>query len=211
VQEILPDGRLMISAPQGAHELLVPLMPGEEITFSYHSGGGQYAFQAKVNERSYREGTLYYVLVFASLITKSNRRNYVRVELSIPFGVRTLANNVDSDPTVVLNTIEKLKATNPMLMNSAPLYETTTLDLSGGGVAFASNTPMPPGTLILCEMIIDGQPFHTESLVTFMKEDKMMNPRYKISAQFMVIDVRQRKKLIKFLMDEEIRIRRLSR
>jgi c-di-GMP-binding flagellar brake protein YcgR len=211
VQEIKPDGRLIISAPQGAYELVVPLMPGEDIELSYNSGGGQYRFTARVNERINQNNTRYYAIKFSSLITKSQRRSYVRVELSIPFGVRTLATDVERHPNAVRETLQKIKNTNPGLLNTAPLYQTTTIDLSGGGVAFASTAPIMPGTLILCEMVLGGQPFHAESLVTFMRDDPMTSPRYKISAQFMEIDVRQRKKLIKFLMDEEIRIRRLTR
>jgi c-di-GMP-binding flagellar brake protein YcgR len=211
VQEIFNNGRLLISSPQGAHELSVPLLPGETIELTYNSGGGQYTFKAKVNGRVHRDGVLYYVIVFASMIRKSQRRSYARVELSIPFGVRTLASGAGANPSDASEILQKIRDANPSLAETAPLYETTTIDLSGGGVAFASSTPLPPGTLILCEMIIDGQPFHIESLVTFMREDPARDPKYKISAQFMEIDVKQRKKLIKYLMDQEIRILRLTR
>jgi len=195
VQEIKPDGRLIISAPQGVHEASVPLMPGEVIQLSYYSGGGQYTFSAKVNERIYEDGVLYYAVRFASLITKSQRRGYVRVDLTIPLSIRTLTDSAG---------VSLPKHAMP------PVYETTTIDLSGGGVAFASSAPMEPGTRVLCEMVIGGKPFREESVVTFMTDEPTKKPRYKICTQFTAIGVPQRKILIKYLMEEEIRIRRMT-
>jgi c-di-GMP-binding flagellar brake protein YcgR len=210
VQEILPDGRMLISSPQGVGELSIPLMPEEAIELTYHSGGGQYQFKAKVSERIYRDGMLYYTIRFASLIAKSQRRSYVRVDLTIPVGIRILAEQAGSSPAEVLNLIHKLRDRNPSPLNTAPVIKTTTADLSGGGIAFNAAEGIAPGTLILCELSIDGQAFQAEALVTFVKDDPDKRPRFRISAQFIDLDVRQRKRLVKYLMDEEIRIRKMS-
>ena len=202
VRDVYPDGRLLIQAP-GSNGRAVELTPGDTVELTYNDVAGQISFAAQVGERLHLDDEECYVMAYASLITKSQRRGFARVDKILPIGVRVLGTQTgDGGAITIARLIENL-AQDSSPVSSAPLYQTVTLDLSGGGVAFASKIPFAPNILVQCEMTIGGKPFRAEGLVTYVDEDAARDPRFKISVQFAEMDARQQRRIIRYLMDAE--------
>jgi c-di-GMP-binding flagellar brake protein YcgR len=208
VRDILPDGRVVISIPSvDGHA--VPLTPGETVEMSYHSGGGLSSFTARVEERIPYDDMECYTITYASLITKSQRRGFVRAEMAVPVSIRVIGADTGARESVTIESlIENLAQIGASPAGTVPPYQTTTLDLSAGGIAFSSRIPFAPNILVQCEMAIGGLPFRADGLVTYVDEDAKREPRYKVSVQFAEMDARQQRRIIRYLIDEEQRVRR---
>jgi c-di-GMP-binding flagellar brake protein YcgR len=202
VRDILPDGRLVISPPQRSGAA-VELTPGETVGLTYNSGGGQSSFSARVAERIPFDDVICYGIEYTSLVTKSQRRGFTRIELSIPVGICVLgADTGGGEPISLEALIGSLAQAGASPDSRAPRYQTTTVDLSGGGIAFASKIPYARNILVQCEMTIGEKPFRAEGLVTHVDEDAARDPRYKVCVQFAEMDARQQRRLIRYLMEE---------
>ncbi|MDR3208176.1 MAG: PilZ domain-containing protein [Oscillospiraceae bacterium] len=212
VQEITPRGRLVVSMPM-YRSMIVPLQEGEMIQLSYYRTGGMFSFTAQITQR-YRDGALDLMeLEFNSPISKYQRRDYVRLDTVIPVSVRLIALPERLEVGSPEETLRMLcdrryvGAPRPLIEGEA-VYPCYTVDLSGGGVRFASNEKFNADALVECtlrleessEVTVDGQ-------VVRVDEQISRAPAYRVSAKFVGIDERTRRKIIKYIYEQEVRQR----
>lgn len=85
------------------------------------------------------------------------------------------------------------------------------VDISAGGIRFSSNTPFEKGEYILAEFTLESEQHHDFSLVCRIiesfKNDKA-DGKYVNRAQFLFEKLSDREKIVKYVFDEERRIRK---
>ena len=83
-------------------------------------------------------------------------------------------------------------------------------DISGGGVRFTGDTPLEPGQFVLLTFRLVNENtdecfYLVSQIVAIQKED---SDRYSCRAKFIFKDLKDREKIVRFVFEEERRIRR---
>ncbi len=215
VQEITEDGHLIISAPM-YRSMVVPLLEGELLHVVYYRKAGMFSFVAQLIRR-YREGEADLVeLALKSPISKYQRRDFVRLDTVIPLSVRLIARpqhvvarSVDEILRMIYD--QRYVGVPRPLGEGEEIYSGYTIDISGGGVRFASRESFETGALVECtlhlsesnEVTVDGQ---------IVRQDSEGNAgqEFRASIQFVNIEERIRRKIIKHIFDQQAKDHLLS-
>lgn len=83
-------------------------------------------------------------------------------------------------------------------------------DISGGGVRFTGDTPLEPGQFVLLTFRLVNENtdecfYLVSQIVAIQKED---SDRYSCRAKFIFKDLKDREKIVRFVFEEERKIRR---
>ncbi|MGB9792047.1 MAG: flagellar brake protein [Thermacetogeniaceae bacterium] len=186
VEEILPDA-IVLAAPL-KRGVVVPLRVGDTIKVNFYGKTGGYSFTTKVTATSYKKIPLIAVEK-PQEFTKIQRRSYIRVPARIP--VRFTLLDDQKQPTDLNSSSE-------------------TIDISGGGVALLSSTPIPCGSYLEMELDVPrkgtirvlGKVARTEEKKTEYGKTTLLG------ISFVEIDESDRDKIIQYVFEIQREMRR---
>ena len=105
-----------------------------------------------------------------------------------------------------------VEANQVMLVPGLPLKRSLIVDISGGGIRFISDHMYEEGCMVYCtyQLILDGVPkdYDIVGKVLFVKELANRPGEYEHRVQYVNLDNDTREEIIRFIFEEERRIRR---
>lgn len=179
--EDMRESAIVLAMPLDEKRMPVVISPGSQLTCKAFDGRCYYRFGATYKELIH-ENIQLWVVTRPIDVQKIQYRDYVRVKTTQPLVVR---------PVLEDGTLE-------------PMVFTSTLDLSGGGVCFAMDRPLPVGSKATVEM--DNIP--GVGLLQLMcrvarciEVDVKGTKVYQTGVEFLNINRTVQNKLIKFIFD----------
>jgi len=163
------------------------LLPGTQIRVNYYDSQAVYTFEAEVISQS--SGLKPTVTVSRPIsIRRTQRRNFVRLDSKLPVSF------------VVIND-ELVEAGNPQ--------RGTTLDISGGGIRFETSEHLPEGTVLdlNIELSGTGKVSALGKVVRAVASGNKGKNTYVIGVQFMIIEEKERDKIIRYIFDKQRELR----
>lgn len=204
VSEFISDQEMEILMPmQGGRMVL--LQTGAECQFVFYTRRGLYSCDVIVRER-YRKDNLYLLRVLLKKQpARFQRREFFRIAVVTDMQFLEITEDV-----ATLKTTEQLfvEIQDPKYMDHK--HKAMICDISGGGVRFTTDAPLDAGQFaVLVFRLVNkntDECFHLVSQI--VEATKEGNDRYSCRAKFIFKDLRDREKIVRFVFEEERRIRR---
>ncbi len=204
VSEFISGQEMEILMPmQGGKMVLLQI--GAECQFVFYTRRGLYSCDVVVRER-YRKDNLYLLRVLLKKQpTRFQRREFFRIAFVTEMQLLEITEEV-----AALKTTEQLFMESQDVKYIDQKKKAMLRDISGGGVKFTGETQLEPGQFVLLTFRLVNENtdecFHLVSqIVATQKEDA---DRYSCRAKFIFKDLRDREKIVRFVFEEERRIRR---
>ncbi len=201
VYDVLSDDRLEVIMPMEKTKLILLPIDGE-YDLCFYTAQGLYQCFARIIDR-YKSNNVY-VLVFelTSNLRKHQRRDYYRFSCVLDMKTRELKQEE----------VQAIEAHHAMLVPGLPLRRSLIVDISGGGIRFISDHPYEQGSLVYCtyQLINDGiaKDYETVGKVLSVREVANRPGEYEHRVQYVDLNNDVREEIIKFIFDEERRLRR---
>jgi c-di-GMP-binding flagellar brake protein YcgR len=180
--EDLDGGKICIAWPT-ENGLRVSVRAGEEVFLSFTREDAAYGLRAKV-EKTVSEPVPVVVVEPIGSVTRTQRREFVRVRTSIPVEMIGVP-DPSQETTVVL------------------LIKTRTLDLSGGGFAVSYKDAVPAGTIFETRFSLPGTPdeFHPRAKLVRCerREDAQGNRIRRLGLMFLDMPESTRSRIVRFV------------
>ncbi|MBE5884173.1 MAG: flagellar brake protein [Lachnospiraceae bacterium] len=201
VYEILSDDTLEIMMPIEQNKLIL-LPVDSEYDVIVYGQSGLYQCAARIIDR-YKSSNVYIlVLELTSNLRKYQRREYYRFSCALEMGARNLMEeeiqHIDSKATLELQ---------PGL----PLKRSVIVDISGGGLRFMSEQRYEPESLICCSFYLQkgGQQKKYEVVGRILAARNLDNKpgTYEHRVQFYNMNAETREDIIKYIFEEERKLR----
>lgn len=215
VVDIIDDTTLVISMPMDK-TVTVPLSSNEKVELFFYAQSSILSASANVLERYY-EGKIPVVkLKFSSPLEKFQRRQFYRIECYIPFRYHVVS---EEEMKKVLEFRGNDRTSNQKFYDYLQTFvdETTEwkdgviLDLSGGGMRFVTDVELQKQSpLLLTVDITVGQETMSLNLMLIIisvEGKREVKGKYEVRARFYKIKDTFRDTIVKFVFDEERRIR----
>lgn len=204
VCEFVSDHEMEILMPmQGSRMVLLQI--GAECQFVFYTRRGLYSCDAIVRER-YRKDNLYLLRILLRTEPKRfQRRAFFRIDFVTEMQLLEITEEV-----AALKTTEMLFVESQDIKYIDHKKKAMICDISGGGVRFTVDTPLEPGQFVLLTFRLVNENtdecfYLVSQIVATQKED---TDRYSCRAKFIFKDLKDREKIVRFVFEEERRIRR---
>lgn len=202
VYEILSEDTLEIMMPMEKTKLIL-LPVDEEYDVIFYSKTGLFQCFARVIDRYKRSNVYILLLELVSNLRKYQRREYYRFSCALEMSARTLEEEE-------IQTIESNNALE--LQPGLPLKRSVIVDISGGGLRFMSNQRYEPESLIYCtyNLLKGGQRKKYEVVGKVLSARQLENKPgvYEHRVQYYNLDEDTREEIIKFIFEEERKLRK---
>lgn len=200
------DSHMRVAMPikQGR---VVPLSKGKLYEACFYTSNGMYRANVVVLDR-FKSGNIYSMEIrLETPLQKYQRRQYYRLETNIPV---YYAGITDEEYGYIASE-RKLPE---RLLDAGVFSIGSTLDISGGGMRFSGTDRIKKGrrAMILFQINIDGRTlkYRLPSTV-IISEEMVRNPgKYEHRVEFESMSEQYREMLIKYIFEEERRIRKRS-
>jgi c-di-GMP-binding flagellar brake protein YcgR len=171
----------------------------------FYTEAGLYQCFARVIDR-YKSNELYLVaLEFTSNLRKYQRREYYRFSCALEMCAR----NLEEEEIHAVENNAKM-----WLQPNRPIKRSVIVDISGGGIRFMSNQRYEPGSMIYCSYDLvrgaDRRKYEVVGKVLDVKEVETRPGTFEHRVQYYNMDDATREEIIKFIFEEERRIRKRS-
>lgn len=206
IYDIMDEDKLKIAMPtQGTK--LVALSMNQQFDLCIFTKKGLYICRAVLTERYKEEGLYVAVMDLVTGLQKYQRRQHYRLECNLDVKYRVLA---DQEAEMMFQDNVPESFQNKIV--SKGQMKGLTLDISGGGIRFVSGNAGTDGNYLLIDfdVMIGGEPRHF-SIVSSIVESKMLENRgedYEYRVKFESITKREREDLIKYIFEQERRLRK---
>lgn len=206
VLDILDNGNYEISMPTESGKLiLLPL--GVRFEFTFYSGGGLYRSIGMIIERYKRDNLYMLVVELKTELERFQRREYYRYNCAMNFGYFIL----DEEQI-------KLESTDEILSNLMDVdfkekrRSGVIVDISGGGMKFRSTDELKSGDQILAMLRLTSQKTDRQfqirgNIIDCIRVQKSKDLLYESRVKFIIDDNKIREEIIRFIFEEERRIR----
>ncbi|MBP5151911.1 MAG: flagellar brake protein [Lachnospiraceae bacterium] len=204
VYDILSDDKLEIVMPMEKSKLILLPIDGE-YDMVFYSDQGLYQCYARIYDR-YKSNNVY-VLAFelTSNLRKHQRREYYRFDCMIELRARELK----QEETMAVEQGKNL------IVPGLPLRRGIASDLSGGGMRFITDIAYEEGSYIYTTFNLTTEGITREyeiiSKVLTVREVANRPGEYEHRIQFANLDRDTREDIIKYIFEEERRLRRNRR
>ena len=204
VYMVLSDDRVEIMMPLEKTKLILLPVDGE-YDLVFYTAHGIYQCYARIYDR-YKSNNVY-VLAFelTSNLRKHQRREYYRFSTVMDMRIRELKREE----------VESLNDHKPLIVPGLPLRRALICDISGGGMRFITDVWYDEGTYIYCTftLTIEGKQKEFEILAQVLRIKEMPNRpgEYEQRIQYTGMGRDVREDIIKFIFEEERKVRRNSR
>jgi c-di-GMP-binding flagellar brake protein YcgR len=177
------DGPKICIAWPTENGLRVSVRAGEDLFLSFTREDASYGLRAKV-EKTVTEPLPVVVVEPIGSVTRTQRREYVRVRTSIPVEMIGVP-DPSQETTVVL------------------LIKTKTLDLSGGGFAVHYKDAVPSGTVFETKFSLPGTPEEFRLRARLVRcerrEDEQRNRIHRLGLMFLDMPESTRSRIVRFV------------
>ena len=204
VYTVLSDDKLEIMMPMEQAKLILLPVDGE-YDLCFYTSQGLYQCYARIYDR-YKSNNVYVLaLELTSNLRKHQRREYYRFSCVLDMRSRELKKEeVDS-----LNTI------NPIIVPGLPLRRSLICDISGGGMRFITDVQYEENAYIYCSFPLTLESgvkdYEIIAKVLTVKEVANRPGEFEHRVQYEHLDRDTREEIIKFIFDEERKLRRRTR
>lgn len=193
VEDVRPP-LVTVAAPMD-QEHYVPLSPGDQVFLHYYDGRGDFTLTGVVLERPGRGGS---VAVKALEVSRVQRREFFRWEGRYPVWFRVVTEEGGREEEV-----------DPLAAAEEEWLAAHTHDLSGGGISLRWDEEVAPGTRVVVELRLPTGVVRAEGRVARTWPNKEGGPgRFIVGVEFTRISEANRRKLMQFIFQEELRFRR---
>ena len=159
---------------------------GWTIVVYMQDGNNFYRFQARVTQRLMQDGRPVLRISRQSEIAEAQRRKYYRFKYSAPLKYRVISfDKKDED---------------------APFLDSKTVDISGSGLCFTSDSDLKKNNLIECELTIDRTPIYMVGQIMRclrITDEETERISYQIGVRISEIEEPKREQIIRFIFYEE--------
>lgn len=201
VYDVLTDDRLEIIMPMEKTKLILLPIDGE-YDVCFYTSLGLYQCFTRIIDR-YKSNNVYVlVLELTSNLRKHQRRNYFRYSCVLDMKMRELKQEE----------VQAVEANQVVLVPGLPLRRSLIVDISGGGIRFISDHEYEEGSLVYCTYKL----VNTDSAKDYEVVGKILSARpvanrpgeFEHRVQYVNLDNDVREEIIKFIFEEERRLRR---
>lgn len=201
VYDILSDDRLEVVMPMEKSKLILLPVDGE-YDLCFYTAQGLYQCYARIYDR-YKSNNVY-VLAFelTSNLRKHQRREYYRFSCVMDMRCRELKKDE----------AESLNTPNPIIVQGLPLVRSLICDISGGGMRFVSTSKFEENTYVYCTfpLLVDGvsKDYEVIGKILVCKDRPNKPGEYEHRLQYINLSRDVREEIIKFIFEEERKLRR---
>lgn len=201
VYDVLTDDRLEVVMPMEKTKLILLPIDGE-YDLCFYTSLGLYQCFARIIDR-YKSNNVY-VLVFelTSNLRKHQRRDYYRFSCVLDMKTRELKQEE----------VQAVEANQVLLVPGLPLRRSLIVDISGGGIRFISDHNYEEGSMIYCtyQLVNEGiaKDYEIVGKVLSVREVNNRPGEFEHRVQYVNLNNDTREEIIKFIFEEERRIRR---
>lgn len=201
VYDVLSDDRLEIIMPMEKTKLILLPIDGE-YDVCFYTSQGLYQCFSRIIDR-YKSNNVYVlVLELTSNLRKHQRRNYYRYSCVLDMKMRELKTEE----------VQAVEANQVVLVPGLPLRRSLIVDISGGGIRFISDHEYEEGSMVYCTY----QLVNNEKSKEYEVVGKILSARpvanrpgeYEHRVQYVNLGNDEREEIIKFIFEEERRLRR---
>ena len=206
VLDVLDNGNLEISMPTESGKLiLLPL--GVRYEFAFYSSGGIYKSIGRVAER-YKKDNLYMLVIeLKTPLERYQRREFYRYNCTMNFGYFILEEEhlkMESTDEIISDLMD--------IDFKEKRHSGVVVDISGGGMRFRGEDKLEANAQILAMLRltstkIDRQFQIRGYVIDCHRVDKSKDLLYESRVKFMIDDKRVQEEIIRFIFEEERRIR----
>jgi c-di-GMP-binding flagellar brake protein YcgR len=206
VFDFISDRELEIAMPT-ENGRMVLFQTGLRCRLLFYTKKGLYTCDATVQKRYKKENFFVLAMRQTSNPVKFQRREFFRIDCMI-----------DMKYIRVTEEVAKINSTEHLFMElQKPEYigeyrKAVTLDLSGGGLRFSANENIEEGSLIVTELRLTNammdQSYFLVTKVILCEPAAKGSEKYNVRGQFIFKNLRDRENIVRFVFDEERRIRR---
>ena len=212
VQEIPDAGRLLLSMPVYRGQM-VRIPEQALLHIVYFRPNGMFSFMAQLLRLDERDGCSRMALEVKSPISQYQRRDFVRLETALNVLVRLvatgdrMARRTTADSLRLLLRAPAHKAPRPMLRDEM-IYACVTTDISGGGAKFYTRHQFEEGSLLECGFSLkNGNTLYFDGVVLRCAPEQKEDYQYIATLHFINIDEQARRKLIRYIFDQQDKVR----
>lgn len=201
VYDVLTDDRLEVIMPMERTKLILLPIDGE-YELCFYTSLGLYQCFARIIDR-YKSNNVY-VLVFelTSNLRKHQRRDYYRFSCVLDMKTRELKQEE----------VKAVEANQVLLVPGLPLRRSLIVDISGGGIRFISDHAYEEDSMIYCtyQLVTDGVAKDYEVVGRVLSVHEVANRpgEFEHRVKYLNLGSDVREEIIKFIFEEERRIRR---
>ncbi len=206
VYDILSEDEMKIAMPI-VEGRVIPLPVNGRYDLCFYTSGGLYQCKATITDR-YKEGGLFVLQIeITSDLKKFQRRQYFRLECTMEIMYKVVAKEE------LLEIITDKDKMQEVLQGGLDIG--VALDLSGGGVRFTSKQQHHPGDCVIIVMKIRKQGVESLCVLpgTILRTYNVPNRHdlYEHRVEYSNLNSNNREALIKFIFEEERRLRQKDR
>lgn len=206
VADYLSDTDLEILMPTKEGRVML-FQVGAEMEFTFFTRHGMYNARGIVTKR-YRTDNLFLLAVrIRTELTKFQRREFFRIDCMIDMEYYKINEEVAKLPTTAMLYAELLD-----MQYIGTSIKATIQDISGGGVRFSSAEQLNPGdyTILVIRLTNDrmDETFYLVSQIMAGEPHPRVKDLYTNRAKFIFKDLKDREKIVRFVYEEERRIRK---
>lgn len=201
VLDVLSEDRLEIAMPMEKMKLIL-LPVNTEYDLCFYTSSGLYQCLANVIDR-YKSGGQYILLMeLTTNLRKHQRREFYRLSCALDVDVRFLEKSE----------IAAIEGNRDYVAMGLPVKRGIIVDISGGGIRFVTDNVYEQDSLIYCKYVLSVDGEEREHLlaakVLRVKELDDKPGTYEHRAQYINIDMEEREEIIRFIFEEERKIRK---
>lgn len=201
VYDVLSDDRFEIYMPIEKTKLV--LLPVDvEFDLYFYTSYGLYQCFAKVVDRYKTENKFILVFELTSDLRKFQRREFYRLSCALDMECRLLEKEE----------IDAVKNQDMFITPGLPMKKSIIVDISGGGIRFVGDYIYEMDSLIFCKyhLLIDGKDkeYAMVARIISVKAIEKKQGLFEYRAQYINIDTEEREEIIRFIFEEDRKIRR---
>ena len=174
----------------------------EEFDLYFYTTNGLYQCFAKIIDRYKTDNKYLLLLELTSNLRRFQRREYYRLSCALEMNARSLQKEE----------IEAVEQNNNYLVPGLPLTRSIIVDISGGGIRFVSGQWIKQNQNILLVIRLTNEysdeTFYLPGQVIATEKHPAIEEMYIHRVKFLFRDLRDREKIVRFVFEEERRIRR---
>lgn len=204
VFDVLDDAFILHLPTQAGKILLLPLNVRYEFVFT--TANGLYKAEGTVTERFKKDNFYLMKGEIKGDIVKFQRREFYRMECSIPMLFLSLEDEEGEAEKMALVKQMIKDASRPVKIRGLG----TILDISGGGVRFISEKDLDEINYLFVhfEVLIDNKKSNLEIVSKILSKDyNPDNKKFVYRTQFLFKDTKMQERIIRFIFEEERRNR----
>ncbi len=189
LEAIINENRIIVNAPIYKGKIF-PVHIGWKVNAYFTHKKNLYFFPAIIVGRSKKDDIPLMEIETTDNITRIQRRHFYRLDISLPVKFR------EYDPL--------LKEEN----EQHKYIETTTIDISGGGISMLTDEKLEFDSYVECKMLLsDNKEIHFVGKVVRSEKLYELNPdKYRTAIKFSSIENKTKESLIKFIHSEQIKL-----